>query len=614
MNRILNFRTLLLFFVGFFANAQTMVWTGSASNNDFFDEGNWRDSVTNIAPGTGTIDPDVVINLQLQINNVANKITANGVIALGSGSLAISFANLSATSFSGGNITVNEGGYVELNSTTPLANNVQVNLTSGIGWIKTLNYSTRLVSLSNLGQIKVNGNASVYKTNLRLDNYYKGCVIRSNEASTSPLTVYDGANLQGTSALISVNTIHGGDAIANTMNNKIESFILKKGYMATFAVESDGTGKSKNYIASDEDLVINTLPASLQNAISFIRVLPWNWVSKKGIGGTITGLDENWYYRWLNSGESTVDREYAPMCFGLSGANDDNDILLYLGKYKATHVMGYNEPDNCTAQGGTNGGCIIANAVATYKNLMKTGLRLVSPSGTEGAGTGWLKDFNNAAKAQDVRMDVIAVHWYDWGSNPAVNTNPTAEQVFNRFKNYLTNIHNLYGLPIWITEFNANPNRSTAVNLGFMKLALPYLESLDYIERYAWFQPSSGVANYFDTNGNYTEVGQYYKNTSSTPTIPEATVNANNNLNLTTPSLSVKQFEKQPFTIYPNPVMNGILNISGDEAVESVAVYTLLGAKIDVFYENGQLRVADLATGVYFLRINNKQSIKFVKK
>jgi hypothetical protein len=85
-------------------------------------------------------------------------------------------------------------------------------------------------------------------------------------------------------------------------------------------------------------------------------------------------------------------------------------------------------------------------------------------------------------------------------------------------------------LPIWITEFNANTNRSTAINLDFMELALPYLETLDYIERYAWFEPSSDVADYYDSSSNLTTVGSFYKNQVSSPSIPETTVADANNL------------------------------------------------------------------------------------
>ena len=39
--------------------------------------------------------------------------------------------------------------------------------------------------------------------------------------------------------------------------------------MVTMAVNQDGTGKSKVFIASDEDLVVNVLPNILIDVISF---------------------------------------------------------------------------------------------------------------------------------------------------------------------------------------------------------------------------------------------------------------------------------------------------------------------------------------------------------
>jgi hypothetical protein len=180
-----------------FANAQTIIWTGAASDNNFFTEGNWKNSVSNTIPAANSINPSTNINLALHINTAAATI-AGGVIQFGTGSLVVGSANLSATSLSGGNISINEAGYIDLSSPTPFQNNVQINFTSGIEWIKTLNYTSRNVSINNLPQIKVNGNASVYKTNLRLDNYYlSGCVIRGNLASATPLTIYDGINLRG---------------------------------------------------------------------------------------------------------------------------------------------------------------------------------------------------------------------------------------------------------------------------------------------------------------------------------------------------------------------------------------------------------------------------------
>jgi len=134
-------------------------------------------------------------------------------------------------------------------------------------------------------------------------------------------------------------------------------------------------------------------------------------------------------------------------------------------------------------------------------------MRIVSPGGREEAPSGWLKEFYNKAKAQDIRIDVIAVHWYDWGSGPTTTDGATGDQVFNRFKSYLTNVYNIYGLPIWITEFNANPARSQAVNARFLELALPYLEGLDYVERYNWFPYNSGTR--FDTFFSWNYLQEY---------------------------------------------------------------------------------------------------------
>ena len=775
MNKLAKFITFAFLVIGFISNAQDIVWTGIASNNDFFDEGNWKNSVTDAIPTIGSIEPGVAINLPLKINNVAATINANGIITLGTGSLSIDSANLIATSFSGGNVLINEGAYVELSASTPLANSVQVNFTSGLAWVKTVNLSSRFVQINNSGQLKVNGANGSYKNNLRLDNYYlKGCVIRANLATTAPLTIYDGINLQGSSASITVNTIHKASAIANSMDDKMESFLLKKGFMVTIASNSDGTGKSKNYIASETDLIINELPKTLLNQISFIRVMPWNWVTKKGRNNVEGELNTSWRYQWNHTEESGTLWEFAPMSWG-HGTTTDTFIDGFIAKYNTPYIMSFNEPDDCDGQSGQYGFpgspklCDVDEAVKLHKNFMKTGMRIVSPGGREEAPSGWLKEFHAKASAQDIRIDVIAVHWYDWSTAKTV-PNPTAQQVFDRFKSYLTNVYNLYKLPIWITEFNANPARSQTINSEFLKLALPYLESLEYIERYCWFPYNSGThfsgwndATDKELNKTLSLVGTVYRDQVSTPAIPETTVDANNNLNLlqfpnvalnktatasstyndsfptslavdgdtTTASsqwllnfgvpsdanyntlpawfevdlqgsftidsfriteffravknysfdvwdasqnsgaggwnsvfsitnnpatplssyktftpvtttkvrlsinehnstnimrlfelevygfpvqtLGVKTFDKQQFTLYPNPASNDILNISNDQEIESVAVYNIVGAKIDAPYENGKLSVSKLSTGVYFLKINNKFSIKFIK-
>ncbi|MGZ0014788.1 glycosyl hydrolase [Yeosuana sp. AK3] len=614
--------TVFLSLIVFVCNSQDLIWTGNATNNDFFDETNWADLNTNLAPSIGTIDAGQAINSNLQLHNASDLVIASGVINLSLGSLSVSASSLQAQAISGGSVTINNGAYVDVSAANPFQNNVTINFTSGIAWIRTLNKKGVDINNDNLAQITVNGSASVYESNLRLDNYYlNGTVIRSNDLTTSPLTIYDDINLQGSNTNLSIDIIFSGSGISNNLDNSTESFILKKGYMVTFSVLEDGTGKSKNYIASEEDLIINELPYYLQNDISFIRVIPWNWVNKKGRTGSDTELNNTWTYQWNNTGNSSLELEYAPMSWGFGGANDDGDITLYKSKYKATHVMAFNEADNCNDQSGQyNNLCQTDVAVSTYKNLMKTGLRLVSPSCRENAPLGWLKEFHDKANAQDIRIDVIAVHWYDWGSNPANSPNANPSVVFNRFKTYLENVHNLYGLPIWITEFNANPNRSNATNYGFMQLALPYLETLDYVERYCWYQPNSGVADYYNASGTVlTNVGTFYKNQVSTTSIPESTVSADSNLDLFY-TLDINNFNETTndnALLFPNPT-KGLFTLKASLDLDSYFIYNVQGQLIKsnqniLASPEAEINLSNELDGVYFILVkfnNGNQSMK----
>lgn len=557
MNKKVHFVTTLLLFFGFVATGQTIVWTGAAADNNFFTEGNWKDSITNAIPAAGSINPATNISLVLQINSSTTTITAAGVIQIGTGSLAVGSADLTAHGFSGGSVTINDGGYVSLSNATPLANSVQINFTSGIGWVRTTSYDASTISTNNLGQLKVNGNAAVYQTNLRLDHYYlTGCVIRANLASASPLTVYDGINKLGNSAGITVNTIHIGNAIAGSMNNKIKSFVLKKGFMATVAINEDGTGKSKNYIASEADLTVNTLDVALRNSISFIRVMPWNWVTKKGRTDYETDLNSTWVYKWNNNQSTTLNWEYAPMQWGNLGSLPPSASIInnYVNKYNSTHLLTFNEPDSCDGQSGQYPGGPTVNklcnpdvAVKHYKELLKTGMRMVSPSPREEGALNnqWLEQFITKAKAQDLRVDAIGVHWYDWaGVLDGNSSNDSASQIFARFQSYITSVYTNHQLPIWITEFNANPARTSAVNAAFIALALPWLDTLSYVERYAWFPYNTGTHYYGwdeslnNGNGGQTDtiknaVGNNYANHAAAASIGANTVNANNNLTLT---------------------------------------------------------------------------------
>lgn len=356
--------------------------------------------------------------------------------------------------------------------------------------------------------------------------YLLSPLLLSASLCASPLTLYDEAELGGEGfPADEVFAVYSGTGIPGGLDKKISSFRLDAGFMAVLATQADGLGPGRTYIADQEDLIVNALPQELDNAVSFIRVVPWRSTNKKGTGGDLSdepSVNASWYYRWgrnVEAGQAIDEREYVPMSWGAGGARDDA-ITEYLAMDQVTQLLGFNESDNCNDQSGQfNNLCDVPTAVDFYRNLQKAGLRLGSPATREGGAqttNGWLNQFITQCEAADIRIDFVALHWYDWESSPAANPLVPASQIFRRFKRYLSNAYHRHRRPLWITEFNANVNRATDIQNEFLQLALPYLESIGYVERYAYFQPLTGTGDFFD-NGQLTSTGQIYKDQVSTP-------------------------------------------------------------------------------------------------
>ena len=541
--------------------------------------------------------------------------------------LEIIDGELTAESLVGGKVILDENAYLQLSGDSPIQSDAKIEFKDNLTWLKLNRVKPQAVHDQYFSNFTVNGLSAVYPSSIRFDNYYhNGTIIRPEDSQLTPLIIYDGEVLDGSSANISINNIASGGTIPNLLNDKLSSFILRRGHMATFAVNENGTGYSKVFIASEEDLEVHSLPTKLNNAVSFIRVIPWNWVSKKGTGGDITEMNNSWFYKWNNTGVSDVEREYVPMSWGKGGADDESDIQNYRSKYKTTHILGFNEPDDCNGQSGQYSNmCDPEVAIGFYENLMKTGLRVVSPAGRQEAPLNWINTFNQFAIQNDIRIDVIAVHWYDWYSNPQNSPNADPSEIFERFKNYLSNVYEFYGLPIWITEFNANKYRTTEVNEAFIKLAIPFLENTGYIERYAWFEPVSiddstamGNGEFYDNDGNLSSIGLFYESYESSPSIPEYNYSGPNNLSDTVqvnqytfvcnPSnvLSVghkQQMSNKVFKLIPNPVKHQV-QIQSKEAVDYIYIYKISGSLISKIKADKVIDISELESGVYIAKLN----------
>ena len=611
--------------ITFSFNAQEYQWTGNANSQDFFNELNWKETTTDEYPPMNSINPEEPIQFNLYITC---NVVADGEINLeGNIKITIVDGELYTDKITGiGQIILNDSSYLNINGNYPFHEGVLIKINSEKSWVRLYNLEPNSAFYYYHDNIFYEDQQLSYPEDIRYDNYYNdGCVIRLESDNFSNLVIYDENNLNGEFTSILNNTVFTGESIPNYLNNSTSSFKLNKGYMATFAENEDGTGKSKVFVASENDVIINQLPDYLNNKISFIRVIPWNWITKKGTAGDIQSMNNNWFYKWSNNGNSDMSREYTPMAWGKGAADDLNDIEIIKQKYKSTHLLAFNEPDNCNDQSGQYGNmCVVDTSLVYYKNLLKSGLRMVSPACRQSEVFSWLNEFNNKAEYQEIRIDVIAVHWYDWTSNPQNSPNANPQDIYNRFVNYLENVYNLYGLPIWITEFNANKYRNEWVHRQFLQLALPYLEETEYIERYSFFPPVTDQADFFDENNNYTQIGEFYSNFDSTGSIEANQYASPSNLNYD--DYEFDEFECDPnnsflsqntinliqeISIYPNP-SEDIVFINIQEEIKILKIVGLNGEVIKTFEPKNNIDISFLKKGIYLINVNN-HFIKLLK-
>ncbi|MHB0755949.1 glycosyl hydrolase [Polaribacter sp. M15] len=496
---------------------QTIKWIGKNGANPIQSK-NWIIEGSKKHPKNSTILSNGSINYSLLVENDTIDLSKLNQLNFKDDTMSISLngAYLKGIKLTKGQINLSNASTLELSDTHPFGTKSIVAIKDNSSWIKLTNVNP-LEFKEFFINVKLSHHEKANSENLRVNQYYYlGSLVRPLHDAYKPCKLFKNQSRSDDSLEISEFKIYRAKDLKE-FNNSVSSLFLDRGYMITLAENEDGTGKSKVYIADESPLFID-LKKNLNNAVSFIRVMPWNWVTKKGVAGFKKGIGASWTYNWGNKKESLPNMEYAPMAWSGRSATKA-DVAKHITKKNVTHFMGFNECDNCHDQSGQYDNlCNVDVAIPLYENLMGTGLRLVSPSLREEGPFGWLEEFVEKAEAQNIRIDVIGVHWYDWGSKPKNSPYEDAKEVFERFKTYLQRVYDKYQRPIWITEFNANPNRDVSVHIDFVKLVLPYLEQLDYVERYCYFEPfkhrslENGVnpTYYREKNGLLTAFGKVY--------------------------------------------------------------------------------------------------------
>ncbi len=364
-----------------------------------------------------------------------------------------------------------------------------------------------------LKYIYINGEKAVNGTNCQVKMYDRGAIILPYKKDIQPLTCYTEKNFGGT-ACSDYSEGHTGGYMKSlsdeTLNNKIFSFKLKRGYMVTFALGLGGWGYSRCFIADQADLEV-TLPANMAGRISSYRLFKWQNAHKAGVASTddtslLGRLDGSWGYTWAVGTNRLPDYEIVP-----NHIYEDYPSSSACGQATGScHMKTNNEPGNSADDTPQSVEVVLDN----WQNLMRTGMRLASETSHDGS-MGHLRAFIDSIDARGWRCDLLDLHCY-WASGS-----------FNNINNYYSSYGNR---PIWISEwvwgaswnnngiFSAAPdgkNSFSAANqqacYNGTKPILDLLNASKYVERYAYWNWEADASK-LDRSGTVSTLGTYYAN------------------------------------------------------------------------------------------------------
>ncbi len=431
-------------------------------------------------------------------------------------------------------VTVEGNSNLLIKNDEPLINST-VNLIGDDAWLYFESIKPSEV-LAVWGQhINVNGNS--FNTNRdRVAIYANGSVVIPNglEIANEAITIYTGKNFTGNSKSLDVFTYHND---LSDFDNKVRSFKLKKGFSATLANNPDGTGFSRYFIASDEDIEFAEMPEGLE-FVSFVRAFKWEWSAKKGYCGANEQLNISIFNTWGGGqGESNPDMQFVPMRHNLGW--DSWEVIN--SQVEVSQLLGYNEPDRPDQSDMT-----VAAAIEQWPEFFHSGLRLGSPAPASTNGNNWLRDFMTICDELNYRVDFMVTHayqnqnagWWDWYIDLTSRGNRSLEDAGVK-------------RPVWVTEWNhganwtgewwptaSGPRRDADLNLwpdengqevivnrplspensehnvNRMKEILPAFENLDLFEHhflYNWVQDARSV----ELDGKLTPAGKYFANFKS---------------------------------------------------------------------------------------------------
>ncbi len=401
-------------------------------------------------------------------------------------------------------VTLGEDVDYHITSTTPFTTTGSIDITNIDHAVVILDNLRPSLAAKQLGFITINGAKAVNGSNCQVKMYNNGAIIFPYPSSMKPLTVYSEENFGGESCNEFGLESSGGfmnTLTAAKLNNRIKSFKLKRGYMVTFAIGESGRGYSRCFVADKEDLELATLPNILKGRISSYRVFKWNDFSKKGLASdtrydATQALNVQACYSWGTGEDRGADCECVP-----NHIYEDWPSASACGAVTySAHMKTNNEPGNSADDHPQS----VATVLDNWQNLMRTGMRLCSPSSHDGS-LGWLREFMDSIDARGWRCDILDMHCY-WPEGSFGN---------------LSGWYNSYRRPIWVSEFvwgaswNSNGAFASGVTEQDNKVAmtriLNNLNNWNYVERYFYWNSERDPSKIYKNNGQLTPLGEFYR-------------------------------------------------------------------------------------------------------
>jgi hypothetical protein len=425
------------------------------------------------------------------------------------GSMAVTVEQVTET------VTITDPVDYIISSETPFGDNGVVDIVNTEKAVVILSNVKPSAALKLLAKhVKINGAKPTNGANCQVKLYNRGCIILPYN-NKNALTVYSEPNYGGT-AVSSFGTENDG-GFMNTLteaklNNQIQSFKLKRGYMVTFSTLPKGRGYSRCFIAADKDLEIAKLPAVLNNKISSYRLFKWYDTGKACLANdtrseAISALNVTSCYSFGLGENRSPDAECVP-----HHIHEGWPSIADCGKVTySPHLKTNNEPRNPSDDSPAT----LADILKNWEDLMATGMRLCSPSSWDGSdywnGTGFLKEFFDSIDARGWRCDIIDLHGY-WTEGS--------------FRQNIPNWYKAVKRPIWVSEWcwGASWNKNGAFANGVtqqqvkaaMQTICQIMNGQAYVERYYFWNSEADISKVYK-DGKLTPAGEYYATIKNGP-------------------------------------------------------------------------------------------------